>query len=159
MIHFKGLVDLAPASAEGRLMLGKALLAAQDAAGAVIELDRAKDLGAAEADLALPLARALAAAGRAKDVVDRLAGVSLPEPRQQAELQVELASALLTQGQAERAESAVASALRTDPANADARADAGPPHRQQRRRGRRLPAGRSLAGRQPQGCRRAPSQG
>ncbi|MBK7277580.1 MAG: PEP-CTERM system TPR-repeat protein PrsT [Betaproteobacteria bacterium] len=121
VIHFKGLVDVAPASAEGRLMLGKALLAAQDAAGAVIELDRAKELGAAEADLALPLARALAATGRAKDVVDRLAGVSLPEPRQQAELQVELASALLTMGQNERAESAVASALSADPANTDAR--------------------------------------
>ena len=114
VVQLKSHVLVAPASAEGRLLLGQALLASQDPAGAVIELDRAKELGAKEDDLAIPLARALIASGRAKDVVDRLGGVSLPDPKQQAELRVEVAMALLDMGQFERAESAVASALRAD---------------------------------------------
>jgi len=121
VIQLKSFVQAAPTSAEGRTLLGQALLASQDPAGAVIELDRAKELGAKESDLAVALARALLASGRAKDVVDRLGGVNVPDPKQQAELRVEVAMALLEQGQFERAESAVASALRADAAHPVAR--------------------------------------
>lgn len=111
VIHLKSLVQVAPASAEARLLLGQALLASQDPAGAVIEIERAKKMGTGENDLAIPLARALLANGRAKDVVGRLGGVNLPDMKQQADLQVEVANAWLELGDFGRAESAVASAL------------------------------------------------
>ncbi len=114
VVLLKSFVQAAPTSAQGRLLLGQALLASQDPAGAVIELERAKELGASENDLAVPFARALLASGRAMDVVDRLDGVNLPDPKQQAELRVEVAMALLELGQLERAELALASALRAD---------------------------------------------
>ena len=121
VVQLKSLIQAAPNSAEGRLWLGKALLAMQDPAGAVIELERAKELGASESDVTLLLARALSGSGRAKDVVDRLGNVILPEPKLQAELRLEVASALLQQGQFERAESEVAAALRADATNPAAR--------------------------------------
>lgn len=121
VIHLKSLVQVAPASAEARLLLGQALLASQDPAGAVIELERAKEMGSGENDVALPLARALAATGRAKDVVDRFGGVKLPDLKQHADLQVEVASAWLELGDFGRAESAVTSALQADAAQPVAR--------------------------------------
>lgn len=121
VIQLKSLVQVAPSSAEARLLLGKALLASQDPAGAIIELERAKQLGASDADVTLPLARALAGTGRAKDVVERLGSVDLPDPEQQAEFRVEVASAWLELGDFGRAASAVEAALQADPANLMAR--------------------------------------
>ena len=121
VIQLKSFVQTTPNSAEGRLFLGQALLASQDPAGAVIELERAKVLGAKDSEVTVPLARALAGSGRAKDVVDRFGSVTLPDPKFQADLQVEVAFALLQLRQFERAEQTAAAALKSDASHAAAR--------------------------------------
>lgn len=63
-IQLKHALDRQPGSAPARLLLGKALMAQGDAAGAILELQRARDGGVAAEQVVLELARAHAMAGQ-----------------------------------------------------------------------------------------------
>ncbi len=115
VIQLKNLVRRAPASAEGRLLLGSALLDTGDAAGAVVELQRAQELGAAEAAVVPSLARALLAQRDYKRLVAQYADTELPDPKATAELKVALARAQRALGADEPAQRALARALQLAP--------------------------------------------
>lgn len=107
-------------SAPGRLLLGKALLASGDLAGAEIEIARAKEFGLPE-DLWLPTwADLLLAQQRPAVLIESHSDTVLSNPASQAELRLALARAYRGVGDAKTAEAMVDDALSLQPGNADA---------------------------------------
>lgn len=114
VIQLKTALQEAPDLAEARLLLGRALLASGDAAGAVVELRKAQELKLPDVAVAPELARAMASLGQHQQVVERFAHLPLPEPKAQADLQTTLAGSYASLGQFDRARSVVDEALRAD---------------------------------------------
>jgi putative PEP-CTERM system TPR-repeat lipoprotein len=120
VIQLKSVLQQVPDSAEARFLLGKTLLETGDAAGAAVELHKARSLGYSD-DLVVPLlARALVEDGKFKDVIDEFADVRLGDRRAEAELQVALARAYAGRKLTELAESALNAALNAQPDHAGA---------------------------------------
>jgi len=69
-IQLKNLLQSEPDSAEARFLLGKALLASGDAAGAEIEFKRSQDLGLPPVETAPWLAKALLAQAREEGLTE-----------------------------------------------------------------------------------------
>ena len=110
-IELKSLIQAHPKSGEARLLLGLRLLDDGDSAGAVSELQRAIEFGAAESKALPPLAEALLLGGRFAQVTQTYASTRLPDSAAQARLQAAVAQAELAQGQTDAARNALARAL------------------------------------------------
>jgi len=112
IIQLKNALQSQPELAEARFLLGKALLANGDAAGAQIELKKAQEGGYAQ-DQVLPLlVQVMLAQGQAKAVTDTYDQTQLASPDAQAELQTQLAIAWFAQGKADLAQAKLAEALK-----------------------------------------------
>ena len=119
-IKLKSLVQAHPKSGEARYLLGARLLADGDAAGAVLELQRAIDLKYT-ATLVLPtMADALVLSGQAQRAVLLGADTVLADAEAQARLQASVAQALAVLGNLPSANAAVARALAAAPTSAPA---------------------------------------
>jgi len=102
-----------PEHSSARAMLGRVTLAMGDPVAAEQQLNRARELGAAPTDYAVPLAQALTALGRSGDAQQVLQ--SLPEPARDANWSVARAEALAAEGRLAEAEQALTTVLRTSP--------------------------------------------
>lgn len=121
VVELKSLLQRQPQSAEGRFLLGQALLATGDAATAEAELQRALDSGFASEKVAVPLATALLALGKPQELIERYRGVNLEAVEADAELKTQLALAYAENGDTAEAEKAIALALQRAPGYAPAR--------------------------------------
>jgi putative PEP-CTERM system TPR-repeat lipoprotein len=119
-IEAKNLLKDHPDSGPGRLLLGRALLASGDLAGAELELGRAQSAGVPDVDLAPQLATLWLRQGKPQQVVSRYAELVLPASQQQAALRTLVAQALGELGQTADAERQLAAALTAVPGFAPA---------------------------------------
>ena len=119
-IQIKNLLQKKPDSAEARFLLGTALLNTGDAPAAEIELTKARDLRYPDDQVVPPLAKALAAQGKFRKVIDDLGKLELTAPAAKAEFQIVLSNAYASQGMAEKSRAALDTALAAEPANVNA---------------------------------------
>lgn len=115
VIQLKNLLDKNPSSAEGRFLLGQALLENGDPVGAEVELRRALDLKFPEAQVVPMRARALLAQGQIKKLTDEYGSTDLKDPTFDIELQTTLSTAHAMQGSMDDARTAVDKALGISP--------------------------------------------
>ncbi len=120
LIEFKSLVRNSPDSAQARLWLGKALLEAGDGAGAVVELRRARELGAAADTVVPPMSRAMLLKRDYRPVIDEFEALELPQPEAAAALKVSVARAQMALGADEAARLAIRRALELAPQSEEA---------------------------------------
>lgn len=115
MIELKSVLQRSPNQGQARYLLGTALLEQGQASAALLELQKAQDLGFNESLLAPKLARALLATGKAKSVLQTFTDVKVQDPVAQAELTTALAVAHATVGQLKEAGTLVEQALAAQP--------------------------------------------
>ena len=120
IVHLKGQLATREKSPQARYLLGKALLASGDAFGAVVELNKALELGAEPADAVPELARAMLRSGRSHQLLQRYGDAQLSRPRATADLYTSLALAYAFENDKARSEAALRTALAADPAYAPA---------------------------------------
>ncbi len=121
VIELKNVLQQQPENAEGRFLLGKLLLDSGEAVSALVELQKAQELGYDPERLNPVLARAMLNNGNAQAVVSTFAGKSLKAPGAQADLQATLAEAYIQLRKPAEAEAAVAAALAASPDHLGAR--------------------------------------
>jgi putative PEP-CTERM system TPR-repeat lipoprotein len=119
-IQLKTALQKNPNSAPARLLLGQALLAQGDAAAALVELGKARDLGADAEALAPETARALLARGEAKKVIEQFGATTLRGNDAAADLTVSLATAHAAGEDLAKAQELAARALQLKPRYAPA---------------------------------------
>lgn len=115
VIELKNLLQQNPDNAQGRHLLGKALLEAGDLAGAEIELRRAWELGAPRDEVAPLLAQTLLHSGQSRKLISEFSDQSLADPQAMSTLQQHLAMAFLAQGNLMEAKAASTRALQLAP--------------------------------------------
>jgi cellulose synthase operon protein C len=115
VIELKNLLQQRPDSAEGRFLLGKALLEGGDMAGAEIELRRASDLGTPRDDLAPLLAQTLLYSGQSRKLISEFSDQPLADPKAMSQLLEHLALAHLAQGNVTEAKAAAVRAQQLAP--------------------------------------------
>ena len=120
VIELKNLLQQHPESAQGRYLLGKALLEGGDLAGAEIELRRAWELGAPRDELAPLLAQTLLNSGQSRKLISEFADQSLADPKAMSKLLQHLALAFLAQANVTEAKAAAVRALQLTPDSEDA---------------------------------------
>ena len=114
-IELKNLLQQQPDSAEGRFLLGKALLEGGDMAGAEIELRRALDLGKPRDELMPLLAQTLLYSGQSRKLISEFTDQPLADPKAMSQLLQHLALAHLAQGNVTEAKAAAVRALQLAP--------------------------------------------
>jgi putative PEP-CTERM system TPR-repeat lipoprotein len=115
VIELKNLLQKNPDNAQGRHLLGKALLDGGDLAGAEIELRRAWELGAPRDQLAPLLAQTLLQSGQSRKLISEFADQSLADPPAMSTLLQHLSMAYLAQGNLTEAKAASVRALQLAP--------------------------------------------
>ena len=115
VIQLKNALQADPAHVQARLLLGTLQLQGNDAAAAVKEFGRARDLGAPKKDWVLGYMRALTSLGETRTLLDEVQDDAGLAPAVRAELLALRGNALLVGGQAEAAEAEFARALEQDP--------------------------------------------
>lgn len=103
IIQLKSALQANPNLGEARLLLGKAMRETGDSNSALVELRKAQELGVSDDDLLPELARAMLAAGEAKQVAGQYASTQLKDPQANADLAVSVATAYAIQRDAARA--------------------------------------------------------
>ena len=121
VIQLKNALESNPSQAEARFLLGKTSLQIGDVRGAIIELEKAKELGYPADEVIPELAKALLAAGMAKKVVELEMAAPKLQPQAEAALKAEAALAEYQLGDLGRSKAAVEAALKADPQNVQAR--------------------------------------
>ncbi len=120
VIQLKNALQKNPDLAEGRYLLGLALLRGGDAVGSETELRKALELKHPQDLVAPPLARAMLAQRQYKKLSDEFASTAVSPPAALADLKTTLASAFAAQGKADLADTALKAALAADPTYAPA---------------------------------------
>lgn len=120
IIQLKNALQKQPESGEARLMLGEALLATGDVAGAESELRKASEQAATADKATALLARAMVLQGQHKKVDDTYRKTQLKDKTAQADLWLAVADARMGLGQNDRAREAVDAALEASPGHAAA---------------------------------------
>lgn len=120
LVTLKSVLQDNPSLGEARLLLAEALFQKEDWTGSAAELDKAAALGIPANRLLLPRARVLLAQGKVRQLIADYESERLDDNAGQADLQVLLASAHLSQGRTERADQALAEALRQSPKHLEA---------------------------------------
>ena len=121
IIQLKSALQLDGQSSQARLLLGKTLLETGDGLAAVVELEKALDLGHPESEVLPLLGRAMVGTSQAKRFTDLHGRTRLAEPGPHAELRAWVAAGFAQQGQTERAEANMNTALQLDASNLVAR--------------------------------------
>lgn len=112
VIQLKNALQARPDSAKARLLMGQALLATGDVAGAETEFRKAQDLGAAPDEVVPQLVEVLLMQGQYRKLTTDYAGQQLASAQAQARLKTALAIAWLRQGQEDKFRSSIDEALR-----------------------------------------------
>ena len=120
IIQLKSALQKNPKSGEARLLLGKTLRDSGDAAGGLLELRKAQELGVADDQLLPELARTMLLTGEQSKVTAQYAGTELHDPQATADLAVTVATAYAVQGDKAKALENSERALRAQPAYAPA---------------------------------------
>lgn len=115
VIELKRALERDPDSAQARTLLGRALLASSDPAGAEVELLRAREAKASDVQVLPSLARAMLLLGKAPKLIDSFGNSRLAEPAADADLRALIAAAYSQQGQLDKANETIAQALQADP--------------------------------------------
>jgi cellulose synthase operon protein C len=115
IIELKAALQEEPESGEGRFLLGKALLAAGDAAGAQVELQKALQSGHTEDDVVPELARAMFARQQYGKLREEFGAATLSDAPALADLKVTLARTNAALGRIEEARKEAAAALSAIP--------------------------------------------
>jgi putative PEP-CTERM system TPR-repeat lipoprotein len=118
VVELKSVLQKHPGSAEGRFLLGNALLDQGEFVSAQTELGKALEAGYDEQLVAPKMARAKVMAGKFKEVIGTYHEMNLQDPKGHAELHTALAAAYAVIGQTSKGEIELEDALRADPANA-----------------------------------------
>ena len=111
VIQLKTALQRNPKLPEARFLLGKALLASDDAVAATVELTKARDLKYPADEVVPLLAKALVMQGEHKKLTDGYGELVLASPQANADLKTSLATAYAAQGKPEKARSELAAAL------------------------------------------------
>lgn len=119
-IQIKNVLQQQPDSAEARYLLGLALLNSGDAAGAEIELRKARELKHDDNLVVPKLATALVRQGKARPLIELFGATSLSSPTATAELQTALGTAYMVEKNAAAARAALDKAVAAEPHYADA---------------------------------------
>ncbi len=118
IIQTKNALQQKPDLAEGRYLLGKALLQSNDFAGAQLELAKALELKYS-ADLVVPdLLRARVALGQFDQVIAEASAARVLSATSRSEVKAALAAAYAAQGKNAQAQEAIAAALADSPGHA-----------------------------------------
>lgn len=120
LVALKAALQQSPDHGAARVLLARALLAQGDAAGADVELQRARQSGAAPALVAPVQAAVALALNRPQAVVDELGAVQLAEPAAQADLRAAVARAHWQLGRTDAARHEAQAALQAQPGHTDA---------------------------------------
>ncbi|MFY9512310.1 MAG: XrtA/PEP-CTERM system TPR-repeat protein PrsT, partial [Rubrivivax sp.] len=115
VIQLKSALQKNPKSGEARLLLGKTLRDGGDAAGGLLELRKAQELGLPDEQLLPELARTMLATGEYKQVAGQYAGTELREPQANADLAVSVATSFAAQGDKAKALEHSTRALQASP--------------------------------------------
>ncbi|MDE2367639.1 MAG: PEP-CTERM system TPR-repeat protein PrsT [Burkholderiales bacterium] len=121
LVQLKTALQKDPQSAQARFLLGDLLLRVGDAPGALIELNKARDLKYDD-NLVLPrLAYAQLANGQTDQVIKGSGQSTLSDPKAAAELKSALANAYAALKMPDRSAAEIDAALKLDPKNTEAR--------------------------------------
>jgi len=115
IIQLKNAIKAQPASARARVLLGQALQATGDIAGAQTEWLKAQELGAPPEEVVPLLAEALLLQGKNNQVTKDYAGQQLANAQSQARLQTAVAIAWERQGQRDKFIASITEALKAQP--------------------------------------------
>ncbi len=121
IVELKAALQRSPQDGEARFLLGEALLKSGNAAGAVVELEKAQELRFDDNRLAPALAQALLLQRQAKKVTDQFTRTQLGDRAAGSQLKAFVAAAFGAQGDFERAQAFVEQSLALDPKNVAAR--------------------------------------
>lgn len=119
-IQLKTLLQRNANSAEGRFLLGKTLLETGDAAGALLELRKALDLGHSSDQVAPEMARAMLLTGEHARVLSQFGDTVLTASAAQADLLTSLTIAHAISGQPAKSKEALTRALQANAQHAPA---------------------------------------
>jgi len=117
ILEAKSALQSQPDSTEARIILGRALLAAGDVAGALVELERVQAGGAPPAEIAPYLGAAWLASGQPRKLVDAYDQIALPRSDAGGSMAHELARAHLQLGQRDLALERLEQGLAVAPGN------------------------------------------
>lgn len=121
VVRLKAVLQRQPGRADARLLLGKAMLEAGNPRGAVIEMRKALEAGAAKDEVLPIVASTLVALGEWDRVISEFADEGLKDPQADAELKAQVAVAYGLKGKHVAARAAADRALQLDPKNLEAR--------------------------------------
>ena len=122
-IQAKNVLQKDANSAEGRYLLGLALLRSGDAAGAEAELRKALSFDYPKEKVTVPLAQSMLAQRQFKQLIDEYGGTELADPAEQAALLTALAAAYGARGEPQLSRDTLKAALVADPGNEPALLD------------------------------------
>lgn len=122
-IHLKNALQGDGRLAEARFLLGKLLLDAGDAQGALVEFDKAGEAGYPAPQLVPLQADALLKQRQSRKLIERFGQTELPEAKAQAGLLVQLGQAHQRLGERDEARALFDRALQRDPASAAAQVE------------------------------------
>ena len=114
-LQIKNALQKNPDSGEARLMLGKLMHDAGDMAGAEVELGRALELGQPDAAVLPVLADTLVTLQKGRSLVQRFGKVNLADPKADAALKTQLATAEAVDNDLGAADAQLALALQSQP--------------------------------------------
>ncbi len=115
VVELKDVLQEQPDLPEARFLLGKAMVALDNPAGAEVELRRALQLGYRADEILPPLAEALLRTEKFDEVIGLEIGAAPRDPAARAALQTAVARAHAALGDAEQTDAAIASALEAVP--------------------------------------------
>ncbi|WIT11360.1 PEP-CTERM system TPR-repeat protein PrsT [Paucibacter sediminis] len=117
VIQLKSALQRNGSLAEARFLLGKALLESGDVSGAMIELNKALELGYDSNELTPVLAAAMVLRGEGAKLIAQYGATDLANAKSTAELKAALASAHAVAGNLDLARKSAEQALKLDPEN------------------------------------------
>lgn len=118
--YLKAALAERPSSAEGRMLLGTALMNSGDMAAASVELRKGYELQPDLPKVVPLLVKAMAASGNFQKVVDEFGGVELNDPTANADVQGHVAYSHLALGDRKAAHAAATKALQSNDGNSTA---------------------------------------
>jgi len=114
VIQLKGVLQKQPSSAEARYLMGRALLLSGDPESALIEFNKAEELGYSAELLAPEHARVLLLVGQAAKALDKYRDVKLQSPSANAQLLAQMAAAYWAIGKKDEAWAVISAAQKAD---------------------------------------------
>ena len=114
LIELKSALQKSPGLAEARFLLGELLFDSGDYVGAVVELQKAQELGYSPEQVMPLLAKAMYAKGPPEKVIEQFTSVKVSDPAAQAEILSIVAAAQMAAGHTAEAKKIVEAALVAD---------------------------------------------